>query len=50
MSIWGTVAPESKYIFQLQNSVAWIFCGAQETNFLQADIQRLNIPPEHVRP
>ena len=40
MSIWGTVAPESKYIFQLQKSVAWIFSGAQETNFLQADIQR----------
>jgi len=40
MSIWGTVASESKYIFQLQNSVAWIISGVQETNFLQADIQR----------
>ena len=40
MSIWGTVAPDSKYIFQPQNSVAWIISGVQETNFLQADIQR----------
>ena len=34
MYIWGTVSPESKYIFQQQKSAACTISGVQETNFL----------------